>query len=192
MNNINWDDVKVKWEDGATSTELARDLPCTRQNVDKHAKRENWLRKQKANLNNWLEVSRDTFIAVSGSSDKRKPEVVAVILDNLSQGVSQGLAAKAAGISPDTLTHWKSIDPELVRLMMMAGSQAAATYVQRIHKAGKRDWRANQYLLEKHPETEGYSQKNDVVEFNFSFSRDPAEDEKVVESVPPKQIPHKE
>ncbi len=171
--NVNWLQIKVRWEAGHTSSALAREYPVSRQGIDKRAKKEGWERKSTDSPANWLKKAEGTYIAASGSSDKRTPEVVATILDNISHGVPQGMAAKAAGISPGTLTNWKREDPELKRLIRMAGSQAAATYVQRIHKAGERDWKADKYLLENHPEAaEDYGQKSKgsgplIVNFGF-------------------------
>ena len=194
MNNINWDDVKVKWEDGMTSTELAKDLPCSRQNVDKRAKRGNWLRKQKADPNNWLERARSTYIVASKSSTIRTEENIAIVLDLISRGVGEGIAALTIGVSPNTMSRWKKEDPRLAQLMVQARSESLAKKISRIDRAGAAgNVKADMWYVERAPETRAdFSQRvvsPGPVEFTFSFSRAPAdEDEKVVCDVSPEEI----
>jgi len=170
---VNWNLIKPRWENGETSTQIARDVDVTRQAIDKKAKKEGWQRQSADSPMNWLQLAENTYICASKSSDKRTPGIVGAILDSISRGVPQGIAAKMVGVSPSTLTKWKREDPELVRLMSMAGSQAVDVYVQLIRKAGERDWKAVRFLLENHPEAaEDYGQKSKssgplIVNFGF-------------------------
>jgi len=180
MNKVNWNLVKVRWENGETSTHIARDVDVTRQAIDKKAKKEGWQRQSADSPMNWLQLAENTYICASKSSDKRTPEIVGAILDSISRGVPQGMAARAAGVAPNTFTKWKREDPELVRLISMAGAQAAAKYVQRIDRAGERgDWKADKYLLENHPEArEEFGKKSGgssplIVNFGFEPKFEP-------------------
>ena len=73
----------------------------------------------------------------------------AAVLDLLADGVPKIHAAQAVGVHENTLTRWLNEDVEFGGKVRAAESAAVALRVQRIGKAGEKDWRADSWYLER-------------------------------------------
>ena len=159
MNGLNWNAVRVRWEGGETAYSIAKTEPVSRQGIDHRAKREGWLRlDESTDYAPMVAAERCEIIKrpIQGSEiGKREQVTLAVILGAVSQGSSEGLAAKMAGIDPSTLTAWKREDPVLACEVGRARAIAGGGYIQCIHNASQTDWKAAAYMAERHPDTKG-------------------------------------
>ena len=73
----------------------------------------------------------------------------AAIIELLGDGVPKVHAAAVAGVSEATLHRWISEDDKFKSEIRAAESAAVALRVQRIGKAGEKDWRADSWYLER-------------------------------------------
>ena len=190
--NINWPQIRMRWESGETSYSISKDTDVSHQGIDKKAKRENWVRKSKDSPVNWLEKADETYIVASKSSPLRTRETIATILDLISRGSPEKYAAGTVGMSPTTLARWKKEDPTFAAQMAQARNHNIAQKIIRIDEAGRKGhFKADIWALEKSRETRdefsGRPANTEPVEFRFSFDRAPA-DEKVVCDVSPEEI----
>jgi len=81
--------------------------------------------------------------------DKDTPETRNAILGLLQDGVPKAHAAQASGVSESTLRRWIANDDRFSSEVRAAESAAVALRVQRIGKAGEKDWRADSWYLER-------------------------------------------
>lgn len=84
-----------------------------------------------------------------GRPSKKTKATIDKILALVRDGNYYCVAAKAAGISYETLRRWIRTDVELQQAIKIAESEAEATNVAEIRKAGKRNWTARAWLLER-------------------------------------------
>lgn len=148
MRQFDWPTIRAAYERGLTPTEIVSTLPdCpSRQAVEKRAKKEGW---QVAKLPN---QAPDTQL--TGKDATR-----AVVLQKVRSGVPLGIAARAAGIHPNTLKNWRDDDVEFGEAVQAARAAFLARKIQQIDEAGERDWKAASYLVERASETrDEYSQ----------------------------------
>jgi hypothetical protein len=82
--------------------------------------------------------------SVLSRQDKR-----AAVLELLAEGVPKAHAAPVAGISEATLHRWMNEDDRFKSDVRAAESAAVALRVQRIGRAGEKDWRADSWYLER-------------------------------------------
>ena len=73
----------------------------------------------------------------------------AAIIQLLADGVPKTHAAAVAGVSEATLHRWVNEDDKFKSEVRAAESAAVALRVQRIGKAGEKDWRADSWYLER-------------------------------------------
>ena len=81
--------------------------------------------------------------------NKDTPEVRNAIIELLKDGVPKTHAAQASGVSVDAFNAWVSRDADFAGLVRAAESAAVSLRVQRIGKAGQKDWRADSWYLER-------------------------------------------
>jgi hypothetical protein len=81
--------------------------------------------------------------------NKDTPEVRNAIIGLLRDGVPKTHAAQASGVSLDAFNAWVSRDADFAGLVRAAESAAVSLRVQRIGKAGEKDWRADSWYLER-------------------------------------------
>jgi hypothetical protein len=81
--------------------------------------------------------------------NKDTPEVRNAILGLLKDGVPKLHAAQAVGVHENTLNRWLNDDSGFSAEVRAAESAAVALRVQRIGKAGEKDWRADSWYLER-------------------------------------------
>lgn len=80
---------------------------------------------------------------------KATPKTIKIILDAISQGLTQRDASVLAGISEDTLSLWKKKDSDFSEQMRQKEIEYKLSLVQSIKEAGKKSWQANAWLLER-------------------------------------------
>jgi hypothetical protein len=97
----------------------------------------------------------DAFMEESpgrGRPTKRTGETEKKILDSIARGVPLKTAAALAGVGETTLHEWRKLDPAFDKAVARAEAQPIAESVDTIRRAGKNDWRANTWWLERlHP-----------------------------------------
>lgn len=143
---VNWHEIKARYEAGETAYSIAFDYPITKQGIAKRAKMEGW---GKGN-SDWLTVAEQIENVPTAPNAKSQPVLIAGILEAVSKGASETLAAQAAGIDSKTLSRWKSNSPQLSAAIRTARGQVAIERIDSIEQAHKRgDWKAAAYLLER-------------------------------------------
>ncbi len=71
------------------------------------------------------------------------------ILDTLRKGNTKKDAHSLAGISSTTFSRWQADNEEFRADLICAQSEALQVYAEGIAEAGKTDWRARAWLLER-------------------------------------------
>lgn len=142
MRQFDWPAIRAAAERGLTPTEIANTLPDSpsRQAIEKRMKREGW---EVATLPN---QAPDTQL--TGTDATR-----AVVLQKVRSGVPLGIAARAAGIHPNTLKNWRDDDVTFGEAVQAARAAFLARKIAQVDEAGERDWKAASYLIERAPET---------------------------------------
>jgi hypothetical protein len=157
--SIDWQQVRRRYEDGATAYAISRDLGGrpTKQGIAKRAKAEGW---QKG-VGSALTVAAELPIVKRALSltgpVKCTAERIAFILELVASGSTEKLAASAAGINPATLKRWKSDDPQLSEQLRQARAGKVAEWIGHIDRAASRDWKAADRLLQASDEAEAFS-----------------------------------
>ncbi len=99
------------------------------------------------------------------------PERVTIILEALGNGMTQRDASMLAGISEDTLCGWKRTNSEFSEQMGQKVIEYKQKLIQKIEKAGEKDWKATAWILER--------------KFKKDFSTDPRLDSSQLYDFPP-------
>ena len=160
---VDWDEIKQRIVQGENFTAVARDYEVSRQAIQKRCKKEGWVadkpitmavRRQLHKRNQAMQpvaevqpvqpVKAQPKASVLGRQDKR-----AAVLELLAEGVPKAHAAPVAGISEATLHRWMNEDERFKSDVRAAESAAVALRVQRIGRAGEKDWRADSWYLER-------------------------------------------
>jgi hypothetical protein len=149
-----WAAIRLRYMRGDTPYSISRDLGGrpSKAGIAKRAKLEDWTQ---ANSDTLTTAQNLPIVRrASGSSlGKRTPENLVLILEALSMGATEKVAAGIAGIDPKTLTRWKQEDPKLAMEIHARRSQKAAELIQSIGTAAKKDWKAASWMLERNPAT---------------------------------------
>lgn len=146
---INWPAIKVRYEAGETPYSISKALGGTpsKQGIVKRAKKEGWGTEGNSE---WLSVAERLPITQDSRRELATPQILGTVLEYISMGAPEYLAAQAAGISRDSLGRYKAECPELAEQIKSAKAMRAIERIKRIEKAGERgDWKADQFLLEK-------------------------------------------
>jgi len=80
---------------------------------------------------------------------KYDPETVKVIIDAILDCMTYAGAADAGGISYETFNEWRKNHPEFSEAVLKANAEAKRLHLKRVNQAGKRDWRASAWMLER-------------------------------------------
>jgi DNA invertase Pin-like site-specific DNA recombinase len=159
---VDWDEIKQRVLAGEGYTSVAKDYEVSRQAIQKRCNKEEWI----ANKPRSMAVKRELFkrnqkaqpIAtaqpVAVAVQPAQPVVLredkrAAIIQLLADGVPKTHAAAVAGVSEATLHRWVNEDDKFKSEVRAAESAAVALRVQRIGKAGEKDWRADSWYLER-------------------------------------------
>ena len=156
---IDWQLVRLKYEAGDSPYKIATDLGNrpTKQGIAKRANGEGWVRGKGSALTVAAElpIVRQA-LSLSGPT-KATAERVGFVLDLISRGATETLAARAAGIAPETLKRWKAQDPQLAEQLRQARAGKLAEWIAHIDQAAARDWKAADRLLQASGDIEGFT-----------------------------------
>ena len=167
---VDWSAIQARVLAGEGYMSVAKDFDVSRQAIQKRCKREEWLRGKDRTMAVRRELHKRNQVAqpvqpVQPVQPDAQPVAVAVaqpkavvvdrddkrnaVLELLSDGVPKIHAAQAVGVHENTLTRWMNEDREFSAKARAAESAAVALRVQRIGKAGEKDWRADSWYLER-------------------------------------------
>ena len=160
---IDWQVVRMRYEAGQSAYKISQDLGGrpTKQGISKRANKEGWVKGNGSAITvaSQLPIVKQAIAlaGTTGAPSKCTPERVGFILDLVSRGASEKLAASAAGVCQDTLTNWKRKDRQLEEQLRQARAGKLAEWISRIDDASQRDWKAADRLLQASPEAEEYN-----------------------------------
>lgn len=80
--------------------------------------------------------------------NKATPKTIEIILDSISQGLTQREAATLAGISEDTFSLWKR-DSEFSEQIRKKEIECKLSHIKNIKEASKKSWQASAWWLER-------------------------------------------
>ncbi len=174
--SIDWARIKLRYEAGESATSISESLGGrpTRQGIMKHVHRENWSQDQE----NGITVAEKLPIvqraqALSGPT-KCTAERVGFMLEMIGRGANQTIAARAAGIVPETLKRWVREDPQLGERIRQARAGKLCEWFSRIDDAATHDWKAADRLLQTSNEVDGYGPKEGAgINVVINIDRDP-------------------
>ena len=164
---VDWPAIRARVESGEGYTSIAKDYEVSRQAIQKRCKREEWLHGKERTMAVRRELRKRNQVAqpVQPVQPEAQPETDALaqpsqplvlredkraaIIELLGDGVPKIHAAAVAGVSDATLHRWINEDDNFKRKVRAAESAAVALRVQRIGKAGQKDWRADSWYLER-------------------------------------------
>jgi hypothetical protein len=92
---------------------------------------------------------------------KKSPQRIGIIVAALKAGNSRATAAKLAGISRSRLYYWLQHDAAFKQAVRLAEAEREAKDIVQITEAGKLDWRAIAWLLERRNRAD-WGRKEDV------------------------------
>jgi hypothetical protein len=81
--------------------------------------------------------------------NKATPKTIEVILEAISQGLTQREASILAGISEDTLSLWKKKDSDFSEQMRQKEIECKLSHIKNIKEASKKSWQASAWWLER-------------------------------------------
>jgi hypothetical protein len=171
MSLYDWNTIKQRWMDGETQTAIA-DSPGTptRQAISKKIEKEGWERdKDRREQIKALPI-------VKNNHTKATKEIVEYIVSELESGLNVGTICLDLGIGKNTLKRWRDSDPEFSTMVYRAMANRDKGYLKRLHIEGLKNpvW-SEKNLIRSPIQDEFKVQEKSVVEFRFSFDRDPAE-----------------
>lgn len=149
---VDWGAIEAGYRAGKSCRQLAKDYPgISHVAIAKRARKSGWS----------VDAAVETAMALTQLTTGSLPETYkgtderrAAILQKLAAGSTLDMAAKAAGITPDTLRSWRRSDTEFGTACDRAQVAWAERQVGHIDKAADRgDWRASSWLMERHPAT---------------------------------------
>ena len=152
---VDWDEIKQRVLAGEGYTSVAKDYEVSRQAIQKRCNKEEWI----ANKPRSMAVKREFFkrnqkAQPNATAQPAQPMLLredkrAAIIQLLADGVPKTHAAAVAGVSEATLHRWVNEDDKFKSEVRAAEGAAVALRVQRIGKAGEKDWRADSWYLER-------------------------------------------
>ena len=163
---VDWIEIENRIRSGEKVFVIAKDYDLSRQAIDKRAKKNGWIRSQKA-----VQVAKINAKVAKGEIksatkhnatlstkrnhvqrfDKDTPDTKDAILQLLKEGNPRMIAAQCAGVSLDSLNRWVDRDDQFALLVRQAESVAVADRLQRISEASSKrgDWKADTWILER-------------------------------------------
>ena len=109
---------------------------------------------------------------------KMTPERVQIITEALGDGLTQKEASMLAGIDEDTLCNWKRNISDFSDKVALSAIDYKRKLMNSIREAGKKDWKASAWLLERKYKRDFSQNINlekdhyaDFPEFGFNLQR---------------------
>jgi len=159
---VDWDEIKQRVQAGEGYSSVAKDYAVSRQAITKRCNKEGWISdkpittavRRQLHKRNQMQPAQLSATAQPVAVQPSKPVLErsdkrAAIVQLLSDGVPKVHAAAVAGVSEATLHRWLNEDEQFKSEVRAAESAAVALRVQRIGKAGEKDWRADSWYLER-------------------------------------------
>jgi hypothetical protein len=84
-----------------------------------------------------------------GRPSKYTPDRIKKIIDGIKKGNYKGVAARAAGVDPSTLSEWENKYPEFSNQVKEAEASGETDLIDIIKSAARRNWTAAAWLLER-------------------------------------------
>lgn len=167
--DYDWPVIKARYEMGQTAYQIAQGpgMP-TKQGIAKRAEREGWIKPEGSNR---LPIVAEAFHI---DSSKLTDDVLHTVLGLMAEGATQELACSAAGISPRTWQMWQKDDPKLKDMAIRARSGTVIGYLNNVHKASEKDWKAATWMLQNSPDTRktfGQQQHDNKLEVVINIDR---------------------
>jgi hypothetical protein len=159
---IDWELIKQRYRQGETAYAISKSLngKPSKNGIANRAKKEGWdqISPETRTVAENLPIVRRARGSALG---KRSPENIAVILDAISQGATEKVAAALAGVSAKTITRWKQEDPQLAMEIHARRAQKTAERIQQVERAAEKNWNAAAWLLERDPHSrDEFSKQN--------------------------------
>ena len=151
---VDWDTARLIYETDCTRSpkQIGEQVGCSRQAVEKQAKKNDWVRATDENL----KVAENMAVAqpVKGSLlGKRSPENIAQALNIIALSRNESLACQAIGIDGSTWIRWKKEDPDLARQCRAMRARKVVSWIETMDRSAERDWKAADRLLQIAEET---------------------------------------
>lgn len=80
---------------------------------------------------------------------KATPKTIKIILNAISEGLTQREASILAGISEDTLSLWKRKDSDFSEQIRQKEIECKLFHIQNIKRASEKSWQASAWWLER-------------------------------------------
>jgi hypothetical protein len=96
-----------------------------------------------------MEVTKTRAINRSRSERKRTPTMLAAICKLVKKGLSIPHAAEKVHVHHTTIGRWRQDDPKFNAALLAAESAFIEEQIENIRSAGKRNWCASAWLLER-------------------------------------------
>ena len=159
---FDWELIRDIYEHGSPSTMIAK-LPAmpTRQAIEARAKREGWRHPVEAR---WP----------TPALGKKTSQTIECILSMLRRGTPITACAMRVGVTRDTLYKWMRADNSFYTAVRAAQGEMLDRQAENITTAGRRDWKASAWILERHPETRsemGQHQQQPQVNITLNIDR---------------------
>ena len=149
---VNWNEIKVRWESGESPYSISKDYPVTREGIRKRANKQGWQRGEAGQ--SALIVARATEIVSDEACYRADENTIAVILEAISEGATESIAAGLAGVDRNTLANWKKKDTKLSNAIKVARCKTLHICAKSmIDAAANGDWKAGHAVLQVAPET---------------------------------------
>lgn len=103
-----------------------------------------------------------------GRRSKYTTETIEKVLHAIRMGATYEIAARSAGISPDTLTNWQKQYSDFSDKMREAEGVSARVWLEKIENAADVDWKAAAWKLERRFPKEYGKQADTAVTINLS------------------------
>lgn len=103
----------------------------------------------------------DTKKRVLDRKNKATPKTIGIILEAISEGLTQREASILAGISEDTLSLWKRQDSDFSEQIRQKEIECKLGHIRNIKKASEKSWQASAWWLERKHKDE-FSTKSNI------------------------------
>jgi len=168
---VSRDIAKLRWLEGESMEAIAKDMGISRQAVSKWANNEGWHAEKN------LLTRHDIVPRLSDKLKKITPEARQYIVNKISEGKTLNTVCGNLRISVSTLRNWRKADESLALDVFQAYASRDEGLQDCIHRHALKNPVWAEKELARSPIQSSYRQehKDTVVEFKFSFERDPAE-----------------
>lgn len=149
MNNYDWPRIQIMYEMGQTAYQIGKapDMP-SKQAIQDRANKHDWVKPEQS-------LNRLPILAEALNIDSRvmTDEVLAVVLNLISEGATIEVACATAGIADRTWTYWCKKDERLKDATRRARAGTITGWMSSINRHSQGDWKAASWALMNMPDT---------------------------------------